>query len=60
MRLLFAVPVLILGIISGSLASGETTNSIPPELRKGDFSCEKATIQAAVELKHAGWTSTVH
>ena len=55
-RLLSNVLALILGIISVSLATAETTNSIPPELRKGDFSCDKATIQTALELKHAGWT----
>jgi hypothetical protein len=40
----------------GISARSETTHPIPPELRKGDFSCDKATIQTALELKHAGWT----
>ena len=50
-----ALPVLILSLLLPALASAQT-NSIPPELRAGNFSCDKATIQTAVELKHAGWT----
>jgi hypothetical protein len=52
---LFALLALILGAVSCTPAA-DTINSIPPELRSGDFSCDKSTIQTAIELKHAGWT----
>ena len=52
---LFALVVLMLGAVSCTPAA-DTTNSIPLELRSGDFSCDKSTIQTAAELKHAGWT----
>jgi|ERR1017187_9453235 hypothetical protein len=55
-KVLLTMLMLVAGIISNPLASADTTNSIPPELRKGDFSCDQATIRAAVELKLAGWT----
>lgn len=54
MRLLPAVLMLVLG--TSSIVSAENTNSIPSGLRKGDFSCDQATIQTALELKRAGWT----
>jgi len=54
-KYLFTLVVLILGAVSCTPAA-DTTNSIPPELRSGDFACDKSTIQTAIELKHTGWT----
>jgi hypothetical protein len=50
------LPVLVLGLIGGTPGCSQTTNSIPAELRQGNFSCDKATIQTALELTRAGWT----
>ncbi len=33
----------------------QNTNSQPPEVRQFSFSCDKATIEYAVVLRHAGW-----
>jgi len=52
---LFALILLMLGVVSCTPAA-DTTNAIPPELRFCDCSCDKSTIQTAVELKHSGWT----
>jgi hypothetical protein len=52
---LFALFVLMICAVSCTPAA-DTTNSVPPELRSGDFSCDESTIQSAIELKHAGWT----
>jgi hypothetical protein len=32
------------------------SSAMPTGLRPGDFSCDKATIQTAAELKNTGWT----
>jgi hypothetical protein len=52
---LFALVALMLGVVSYASAAN-ATNSIPRELRFSAVSCDKSTIQKAVELKHAGWT----
>ena len=48
--------LLLLGLVTHFTAFSEITNSIPSELRTGTFPCDKATIQTALELKHAGWS----
>ena len=48
--------LLVFGLIGGTPGCSQTTNSIPAELRQGNFSCDKATIQSALELTRAGWT----
>ena len=55
-RFLVMLSATVTCLLSGTLVKAGTTNSFPPELRQGNFQCEKATIQIAVELKHAGWT----
>jgi hypothetical protein len=56
LRLPTLLAAVFLCLAPGISAYSETSNSIPPELRQGDFSCDKATIQTALELKNVGWT----
>ena len=49
------VLLLVLALATAPL-NAQTTNSIPSQLRKGNFECDQPTIQAALELKVAGWT----
>jgi len=50
-----ALAVLIAAMFSRALAFADT-NAIPPELRAGSFTPDKATRQNALELKRVGWT----
>ena len=43
-------------LLIGTHGFTQTTNNAPPELRSATFSCDKATLQTALDLKHAGWT----
>src|ERR1051325_8461985 len=52
---LSVLSVLLLSLLMQGLALADA-NSIPSELRSGSFSCDKATIQTALDIKHAGWT----
>ena len=56
LRLFLSLFVLVLGLNAAVLTAAETTNSIPKELRASKVVCDKATIETALELKHAGWT----
>jgi hypothetical protein len=57
MRLAVALFSLILSLNTGAaVAAADTTNSIPKELRAAKVTCDKATIDVALELKRAGWT----
>jgi hypothetical protein len=47
-------PALVMALIWGAPLYAQSTNQIPSELRQGEVSCDKATIQAALELKRAG------
>jgi hypothetical protein len=57
MQKLLALPLIaLLAFLVPEHTFAETTNSIPAELRAAKFSCDQATIQAALELKRAAWT----
>ena len=55
LRALLPLPAVILALTTAPL-NAQPTNSIPPGLRNGNFECDQATIQAALELKVAGWS----
>ena len=55
-KTIFSFPILICGLFLGTPAFAQSSNSIPAELRPAGFACDKATIQIALELNHAGWT----
>lgn len=53
----YLILLLTLTLIAVSCTPADaSTNSIPAELRPGNFSCGNSTIQVAVELKHTGWS----
>jgi hypothetical protein len=60
LRAMLVLPALMVALFTAALHA-QTTNSIqsvpiPSVLRKGNFECDLPTIQAAIELKAAGWT----
>jgi hypothetical protein len=56
LKLLFASMAFVTLFITATPTRAQMTNSIPSELRAGNFSCDKATIDTALAIKHAGWT----
>lgn len=54
-RAVLVLPALVFALFTAALHA-QTTNSIPSVLRKGNFECDQPTIQAALELRGAGWT----
>jgi hypothetical protein len=59
MKSLVALFALIVSLIPGTVACAADATAIPPELRQGSVSCDKATIETALVLKHAGWMYTM-
>jgi hypothetical protein len=56
LKSLLAAILLIPFFVAGPQLHAQITNSIPSELRARNFTCDKATIQTAIAIRHAGWT----